>query len=63
MDTASALIIRQEPAFGEGKIIRQGEAIDLFISGTLPEGLIIQPEWYNLPDSIAGPSAEEADEP
>lgn len=63
MDTASALIIRQEPAFGEGKIIRQGEAIDVFISGTLPEGLTIQPEWYNLPDSIAGPSAEETDEP
>lgn len=61
-DTASALIIRQEPSFGEGQIIRQGEVIDVFISQSLPEGMTIQTEWYDLPDSVAEESAV-TDEP
>lgn len=51
-DTSGAVIYKQIPEFGQGNSIRVGEPIDLFLSKTLPEGLEVHPELYDVMDSV-----------
>lgn len=51
-DTAAAIVYKQVPAYGQGTTIRIGEPIDLFLSKTLPEGIEVNPELYDIVDTI-----------
>ena len=51
-DTASAIIYRQVPEYGQGKSIRLGEPIDLFLAKELPEGITVDPSLYDKVDTI-----------
>ena len=51
-DTASAIIYKQVPEYGQGRTIRMGEPIDLFLSKELPEGITVDPTLYDKEDSI-----------
>ena len=52
-DTASAIIYKQVPEYGQGKSIRMGEPIDLFLAKELPEGITADPSLYDKVDTIA----------
>ena len=52
-DTASAIIYRQVPEYGQGKSIRMGEPIDLFLAKELPAGITVDPSLYDKVDTIA----------
>lgn len=51
-DSLGAVIYRQEPAFGDGRTIPLGEAIDLFMAKQLPEGIVVDPSLYEISDSL-----------
>ncbi len=52
-DTAGALVYKQIPEYGPGKTIRMGEPIDLFIAREMPEGIKVDQDLYDQPDSAA----------
>jgi beta-lactam-binding protein with PASTA domain len=52
-DTAGAIIYKQIPAFGQGKTIRVGEPIDLFVARELPAGITVDPSNYDKVDTTS----------
>jgi beta-lactam-binding protein with PASTA domain len=52
-DTAGAIIYKQVPEYGEGKTIRMGEPIDLFLAKELPEGITVDPSLYDKVDTVS----------
>ncbi|HWB62203.1 MAG TPA: hypothetical protein VG603_01745, partial [Chitinophagales bacterium] len=50
-DTAGAIVFKQVPEYGEGKTIRMGEPIDLFIAKELPAGITVDPSLYDQVDT------------
>lgn len=53
-DTTGAVIYKQFPEYGSGNSIRIGEPIDLWLDKSLPAGITVQPELYDMMDSIPG---------
>ncbi|MCS6934225.1 MAG: PASTA domain-containing protein [Chitinophagales bacterium] len=47
-DTASAIVYKQFPEFGKGNMLHLGEPIDLWLAKELPEGIVVQPELYDV---------------
>ena len=52
IDTTGAIIYKQIPAYGEGKSMRIGEPIDVFVAKELPEGIVVDATLYDKVDSI-----------
>lgn len=45
-DTLNAIVYRQSPDFAIGRKLNVGEEIDVFVAKTLPESVVVNPDFY-----------------